>query len=183
MEVLDIMQTIVDEVSAEITPYLKTLDPLIEGVRFDYGHPSELVGRLAEMTQGNKSKYRKYPLIGLFLDFPEKKGVAINVKSRAKLNMFLANGTQFDWSSFQRNQNNFVPYLIPIRDSFFKHLSKSKFILQPEGGLFDYTEVKRFYWGRQGFEFYENGKTNVFGDHIDAMEFLGLEIDTAVPSC
>jgi hypothetical protein len=183
MEVLDIMQTVVDEVSAEMTPILKQLDSFIQNVRFDYGHPSELVGRLAEMSMSKTARYKKYPIIGLFLDFPEQKGVAINVKSRAKLNMFIAHGTKQDWSSFQRNQNNFVPYLTPILESFIKHLTKSKWILKPDGNLFTYTEVKRFYWGSQGFEFYKNGEKNVFGDYIDAIEIQGLEIDTAVISC
>jgi hypothetical protein len=183
MNIVDVMQKIVEEVSAEMTPQLKQLDEFIENVRFDYGHPSELVGRLADMTQGEKAKFRKYPLIGLFLDMPEKRGTELNVESEGKLNMFIAHGSRKEWTSPERNERNFIPHLDPVYECLMRKISKSKYVIKPEGNLFEHIYIRRYFWGSQGFEFYKDGVKNVFGDYIDAIEIQGLELSIAKEYC
>lgn len=171
------MKEVVEGVSSEMLAYLQTIDPAYTGVRYDYGHPSDIVAKLVSYNATEEFRYKKYPLIGLFLDFPQSKGIAVNVTSRVRFNLFIAVGTTQSFSPEERTQNSFIPLLYPIRDEFFNQLSKHNYILKPEGKQYVHEQVDRYQWGKGGLEYYNNGAKNVFNDYIDAIELLGLEID------
>lgn len=176
-QIVHILQEVVDAASAKQLAYLQTINPNYSGIRFDYGHPSDIVAKLVSFSGTEAYRYQKYPLIGLFLDFPQTKGTGVHVTSKVTLSMFIAVGTQQSYTPQQRTQNSFIPLLYPIRDAFFDALKKHPNVLKPEGNLFRYDQIDRYQWGKGGLEYYNNGQKNVFNDYIDAIELVGLEID------
>ncbi len=176
-----ILTDVVDKVSAAMLPQLQQLNKDYTGVRFDYGHPADIIGRIEQLTKTPKFMYDAYPLIGLFLDFSEQKGRAINIRSSVSLNMFICCQTMAKYTPQQRTELSFVPILLPIYEEFKKQLFASKYILKPEIG-FKHTEIKRYQWGKGGLEYYNNGQKNIFNDFIDAIEIQGLELDISFGS-
>lgn len=180
--IVDVFTEVVEKVSAKMLAYLKTINENYTGVRSDYGHPSEIVAKLASFSKTEEYRYKKYPLIGLFVDFPQTVGESVNVYASAKLNMFIAVGTDAKYTPQQRTETSFKPLIYPIRDEFLKQLGNHKNILKPEGNGFTYTQVDRYQWGKGGLEYYNNGMKNIFNDYIDACELLGVELQFT-PSC
>jgi hypothetical protein len=174
--VVDIMREVVEAVSVSVTPYLKTIDASYTGVRYDYGHPSDLVASLAELNGTMANRFTKYPLIGLFLDIPEQRNVSQDVYSEATLSGFIAVGTEQRLKPYQRTQQTFIPIIHYIRNEFERQIMLHKRIQKPDGKLLQYNAVDRYQWGKGGLSYYENGKANVFNDYIDACEFSGLKI-------
>jgi hypothetical protein len=175
--IVEIMQLIVDEVSAEMVADLKAIDINYEGVRFDYGHPSDLIERLISLGATEGYRYKSYPMVGLFLDFPERKGISNMFNSTARLNMFIAVGTQQAYLPYERTQQTFKPILVPIRDKLIQKFKSSPYIASQEDGMVKHTSTMRYQWGKEGLEYYNNGQKNIFNDFIDAIEITDLELD------
>lgn len=171
-----VLQKVVDAVSAEMLPKLIGLIPNCEGVRFDYGYPSEVIGRTAQMTTTLQNRVKKYPLIGLFLNIGEQRATDVDVLSSAKLTIFFCANRDPKFDSKQSYQNILVPILEPIYNSFLKHLGKSKDIIKPNAGLFKHGYSFNPNWGKEGFAYFENGKKNVFNDFLDCILITDLEI-------
>lgn len=175
--IVNILKEVVDAASAAKLAYLQSINENYTGIRYDYGHPSDIVTRLVSYSNTEEYKYKKYPLIGLFLDFPQSKGEAENIVSKVRFNLFIAVGTQQSYTPQQRTEHSFIPILYPIRDELFKQLNKHPNILKPEGDKYRHEQIDRYQWGKGGLEYYNNGKANPFNDYIDAIELFGLELD------
>jgi hypothetical protein len=175
--IVDVLQTVVDQVSAEMVDYLKAIDINYTGVRFDYGHPADLIEKLTSLSKTEANRYKAYPMVGLFLDFPEKKGTDLLIDSATSLNMFIAVGTQKKYLPYERTQQTFKPILIPIRDKLIEKISDSPYISVVEDRLFKYTSTMRYQWGKGGLEYYNNGQKNIFNDFIDAIELTNFELN------
>jgi hypothetical protein len=162
--IVKIMGDIVSKVSANMLTYLQSIDANYSGVRYDYGHPSDIVGRIAQYSNTPEFRFKKYPLIGLFLDFPEKRGedYTTMIKTSARLDMFICCGTNKTHTPQQRTDATFIPILIPIYEEFLKQLRLNKNIVTPNGGIFRHNYTARYQWGKGGIEYYENGKKNIF---------------------
>jgi len=65
MNFVDIIGTIVTAVRAEYDP-TNLLRPF-----YEYGHPIEIFNILAQKSESETFKYKKYPLIALYQDFEE----------------------------------------------------------------------------------------------------------------
>ncbi len=180
--VLDIITEVIEEVSIEMLPKLKTLNDKYTGVRFDYGHPAEIVGKIAQLSTTEANRFKAYPLIGLFLDFPESRGRAINIETSARLNLFICVQTQAKYTPQQRTEQSFRPILIPIYDELIRQLGRHKLILNPEDLIFKHDYTARYQWGKGGLEYYNNGVKNAFNDFIDAIEITNLKLDFS-PYC
>lgn len=132
-----------------------------------YGHISEIVDKLSELTNGGILAYQKYPLIALFNDFEERK---FEGGKSASLNLIIANLTIPTYVAKDRYDNNFKPVLYPLLYNFEKALLKSKSV---ETINFEYTKIDRLFWGKEGL--YKN-EGNIFNDFIDAIEINNLEL-------
>ena len=175
--VVDIMQEIVDKVSLAMLPQLQALNPAYTGVRFDYGHPADIVGKLVNYSSTDQFRYQKYPLIGLFLDFPQTMGESASVLSSTGLNLFIAVGTEQKYTPQQRTEMTFKPILYPIKDALIEQMLLHPAVVTPLNRKFQHTHVDRYQWGKGGLEYYNNGQKNTFNDYIDAIELLNLKID------
>jgi hypothetical protein len=168
------MEKLVVEILQEVVTKVALTIP---GVRFEYGHPSDIAATLAAYSATAEYRIQKFPLIGLLLDFPQSKGTRPDVQTSPRLNLFIATSTTATFTPVQRTENSFKPVLYPIRDEFFKQLGKHPLILKPEANQWNYQQVDRYQWGKGGLTYYENGKENAFNDYIDAIEITGLELD------
>jgi len=158
-------------------PALQAINPNYTGVRYDYGHPSDIVGRIAQMSTTEANRFKKYPLIGLFLDIPETKGKNVGIATSARLNLFICISTDKTWTPQQRTQQSFVPVLIPIYNEFIRQIDRHTAIMKPEGLIYEHQYAERYQWGKGGLEYYNNGQKNIFNDAIDAIEIIGLNLD------
>lgn len=176
MYVIDIIQEVVQATSAKMLTYLLSFNPKCQGVRFDFGHPSDISMRIAQMSATEENRLKKYPLIGLFLDTAEQIGENPAATSSATLSIFIAMATLQNYNPEQRKEISFKPVIHKIRDEFFLQLFKHNNVIKPVNGKFRYSYVDRYQWGKGGLQYYENGKANAFNDFIDAAEITNLEI-------
>jgi hypothetical protein len=174
--IVNIINEVVTKVGLAKLAALQSLNRGMTGVRYDYGHPVDIATTLAQLSTTEENRYKKYPLIGLFLDIPQKRG---NSKSSfsARLNGFIAVDTDPAYTPIQRTQLSFVPVLHPVYDEFIKQLLKHPAIAAPENRIIPHTYVERYQWGKGGLEYYDNGKKNPFNDTIDAIEFIDMELE------
>lgn len=175
--VVDIMQEIVSNVSVAMLPVLQAIQPAYTGVRFDYGHPADIVSKLANYSATEAFRYQKYPLIGLFLDFPQTMGQSAGVESATGLNLFIAVGTDPKYTPQQRTDATFKPLLYPIKDELIRQMLLHPSVVTPSNRKFTHTHVDRYQWGKGGLEYYNNGQKNTFNDFIDAIELLNFQIE------
>lgn len=174
--IVNIIQEVVDNVSINTLTYLQSINSKYEGVRYDYGHPSDIVGKLVQLSNTDTNRFKKYPLIGLFLDFKQTRGQYINIASGGRLNLFIAIGTVATYTPQQRTQQSFVPIIYPIYEEFIKQLLKHPNVVKPNNGIFEHDFTDRYQWGKGGLEYYNNGQKNIFNDFIDASEITGLDV-------
>ncbi len=138
-------------------------------VYYMFGHPLEIVTRLQQLSQSTTQKDKKYPLVALFTDIPvvHKPGFY----GEAKMNIIIATLTKPEFTAPQRLQNNFKPILQPIKDELLNQIDRYTGFTH-EGEL-SYTEIERYYWGKQGL--YGNN-ANVFNDYIDCIELQNVTV-------
>jgi hypothetical protein len=180
--IVNIISTIVDKVSVAMLTQLQAIDTNYTGVRYDYGHPSDIVGNLASLSRTQLNRYKALPLIGLFLDIPEDRKTPPNIATTARLSMFICCATDPRYTPQERTQQTFVPILIPIYEELMKQLLKSQFIVKPENLKIPHSYIMRYQWGKGGLQYYDNGKANIFNDYIDAIEITDLELNFK-PNC
>jgi len=174
--VVNIIAEVVTKVSQNKLAYLKSIRDTYTGVRYDYGHPADIIAELVQLSATESNRFKKFPMIGLFLDLPQKRGKAVDSFS-VRLNGFIAVGSTKTWTPIQRTQQSFVPLLHPIYDEFITQLLKHPAIVMPENRVIPHGYVERYQWGKGGLEYYENGKKNIFNDFMDAIEFTDMELD------
>jgi hypothetical protein len=175
--IVDIMQEIVDATSAEVSTLLQSVDPNYTGVRFDYGFPDDLFGRIEAMSSTEDHRYSAYPLIGLLLGFDDSRNKTNQVTSSIKVNMFVCMQTLPEYIPQERTDRSFRPILVPIVDAFIGQVLRSPKIITPENSLIQYNEKHEYKWGVDGVSYWDGSKKNVFNDHIDAITITGLELE------
>jgi len=177
--VVDEIRKVVEKVSIEMLETLQAIDPNISGVHYEHGHPIEIIETLREKDKTNKFKFDRYPLIGLFEDFPENEDVGIGLQSEVTLHIIIAMVTKPEYKATVRYERNFKPILLPIYASFKKHLVKSKAFRfagsKPKG-----LKINRLYWGREGLL---KNESNIFEDWIDCIEVKKIQIKVNQKNC
>lgn len=177
--IVDEIAQIVDKVSNELTPSFRQLDDKISGVHFLHGHPIEVAQTLSDRSQTNKFKFQKYPLIALLQDFPEVKS-EIGVESEVSLHIIICKGTDPNYKSYQRYDENFKPYLYPVYSEFLNQLHLHKKFLTKSAESIQHTKIDRLFWGVSA----EHGNIkNIFCDHLDIIEIRDLKLKTQLNYC
>jgi len=170
--VVDEMRKVVEQVSAILTPTLQSIDSNITGVHYDHGHPIEIIETLREKDGSNNFRFKKYPLVALFQDFPEDGSSDIGIASVVSLHVMIVMTTQPQYKASQRIEKNFKPVLYPIFQEFKKALYKSR-AFQMKGPKLDCRKFDRLYWGREGLM---KNETNLFNDWIDGIELRNIKL-------
>lgn len=172
MNVVDIFSRVVSVTSAEYKAAGGS------DVLYQHGHPREIVETLQEMSNNPETTEKKYPLIALFQDFPERKGLAQG--TQLKLNLIIATLTNRELKAADRYAQSFNPVLIPIYDLFLAKIAKSSFFRETEPSKIVHTKYDRMFWGRSGL--YGN-QGNIFNDFIDCIEIVDLNLTVKQNIC
>lgn len=178
--IIEIMAGIVSKVSDRLTPQLQTFDELITGVHYQHGHPLEIIETMNQFDKSDSFVYKKYPLIGLFQDFPEERG-QVGMSGKVRLHLIIARSTKNDYKAAERYENNFKPVLYPIYEALLEEIALAgKYFLVKDKTQISHTKIDRLYWGRDGL--WKNEK-NVFNDWVDAIEIRDLELNVNLRFC
>jgi hypothetical protein len=160
------MRDVAAAVSAKLLTQLKAHESTIEAVNYDFGHPIEIIETLTQKDESATLVYKKYPLIALFTDIPEEKGI-VGRYSDAKLSIVVVHHTEYDFKASERLQNIFKPVIHPIVDELMIQLALNPYFTVYNADDIKRTETDRYYWGRQS----NAGNTALkFNDYLDATE-------------
>lgn len=143
-------------------------------VSYQYGHPIEIIENLQDMTGNLTQSASKFPLIALFTDVQETKGLNDGVTSEVKLHLIIATLTLSSYKSPERLTLNFTPVLYPIYNQLLKSIASSGYFLNPNAEKIEHEKVDRFFWGKNGL-YLNTG--NVFNDYIDCIEVSNLKLN------
>lgn len=181
--VKDLIRDVVKNVSTELTATLKAYDSNIKGVQYMNGHPLEIVNRLVK-REDNGMEYDKYPLIALFMDFPETIG---NDFGSVEVNLHLAicRDTDPNLITDERYDVNFKPVLYPVYESFLKQLTLFKYgkwkpFLDYDVSQIQHRKIDRPFWGRETFL---KNEANFGTDYLDAIEIRDLKLKINLKNC
>lgn len=136
---------------------------------YDYGHPIEIFNRLSAKDANETFKFDKYPLIVLFLDYPENNSRIQDVAQNITIAIIME--TDRDFSSDNRFDTNFTPTLIPIYELFRKYIYRSIYLTSED--QYTHTKVNSPYYGTTG----ESGNiANIGNDALDAVIITDLTL-------
>jgi hypothetical protein len=169
--VVDEIGTIVSAVDAV------TFDVLGKHINYMYGHFTEIVSRLQQLSNSPdvKDKKSKFPLVALITDFAEEHGSMPGVSLEAELHIIIANISDPEWIAQKRYEENFKPVLYPIYQELLRQIASpsQKTVFVDDAELIQHTKIDRLYWGREGL--YGNTQ-NIMNDFVDAIEIKNLKI-------
>lgn len=174
----EILKDCVVAASAKILPQLQAVNQDIQDLYFQHGHPYEIIATLKQKSKTDANKPIRYPLIGLFRDFPERRGTRVGVYSEATLNIIIAVRTNPNYLSDQRKEKNFKPILYPILFELLNQIKQSgKFLVTND---FSYEQIDHYFWGRESIY---GAEANIFTDTIDCIELKNFILQTYLKNC
>lgn len=165
VSISSIFKDVTATVELAVLSQLKDFDPNIQGVQFEHGHYLQISKVLQQKALGVESKFKKWPLIGLFRDFPETNQSGIYADTNIVL--IIAKGSDPNWTSDQREANSFIPVLFPVFNALLEAIDNDgRFEMQSIYSL-PYTKIDHYYWGTET----KLDKTpNIFNEYTDAIE-------------
>lgn len=138
-----------------------------------YGHRREISNRLLEKDKDEVYMYQKYPLIALRMDIAET--ISNGVYSYS-LNLAILNFTDKNWNAEERMTNIFKPVLYPLYERFMSELQNSGLFMWTGNQDYpEHTKIDRPFWGTDS---QEGNVKNIFNDPIDAIEIIGLKLNS-----
>jgi len=165
---------IVERTSLKLVNSLRDVDEAITGIHYIYGHPLEVLNTLMLMSGDADLRFKKYPLITLFLDIKETSSPGFY--SEADLHFLIITGTNPNYTAPQREDFSFTPILHPIYGEFIEQIRKSGLFSFEGSTPKPYERFDRLFWGKEGLYGVEG---NIFNDNIDAIEFkIRLKVKT-----
>lgn len=176
--IVDEIREVANKVSNALTPQLVALDPNITGVHYEHGHPMEIIKTLKEKDESKTFKFKRYPLIALFQDFPETHNIK-GFQCETTLHLIIAKTTLPNYKAEKRYEKNFKPFLYPIYEKFKYELGRHK-AFQVSGGEAPHTKIDRLFWGREGLL---GNTANMFDDWIDCIEIKNLKLLVNLKNC
>lgn len=173
----EVFKEIAAAVSVAKLAYLQTIDPLITGVHFEYGHYTDIRERLK--AKGQTSKQSRYPLICLFEDYRVRKGVP-GVTGTADLKLIILHTSSDKVTREQREQKVFTPILRPLYEELIKQIARHKSVMAYSAMSIKHDMIERPHWGDPGL--YSND-SYLFGDILDGIELNNLQLQLFLKSC
>jgi hypothetical protein len=173
IKIVEIFKNIVERVGNNVVPILQKTDSSITEIKYKHGHPLEIIESLGQEDKAPSLRLGKYPLIALFQDFPERKGVKIGVESEVVLHIIIAKGTDPNYKASDRYKHNFNPFLYPIYEELLEQIYREPAFRVYSANLIDHMKYDRLYWGRGGLM---GNDRNVFNDWLDCIELKNLRL-------
>lgn len=154
----------VQAVEDELLESFKLIEPNLKKFNYIYGRPAEVNKEIQQMSEGTNSRFEKHPLIALFepINIIHPKDGSYPFASNVEI--IIAMPSTLEWTSYERQQKNVKPFLMPIYERFMHHLSKRQSIIAPNPKK-DLAHTKTVIKG---------GK--LFNDLIDCIEIKDLTI-------
>lgn len=147
-------------------------------LHYEYGHPTEIVNTLIQMTKTLTHDALKYPLIALFQDFPENEQGAAGSLTKVRLRIVIATRGVTGGKAADRQAQSFDAVLYPIYNEFVHQLTRSPYFLNPARPR--HEKIDRPFWGKEGL--YGN-IANIATDELDCIELRNLELTTLTRDC
>ena len=170
--VVDEIGVLIQSVSGALAGKLAAIDPAITGVHYLYGHPEDIKSRLVAKGRGESTKFDRYPLVALFMDFAEK--TQKDGRITATVQLIIAHHTTKDRFIEDRYIKVFKPILYPIYGELMEALANSPVfsnILNSDAVIKE--KIDRPRWGKlKG----DNNDGYIFTDVLDAIEVRNLEL-------
>lgn len=170
---VDVFGDIVNEVR-------KIYDPSgLEKPYYLYGHPIDITKQL-ELLGGSTERFKKYPLVCLLLDNPQKRGDSLNVEYSVSPTVLVLARTLPAYISEQRTIETFKPILYPIALELLNQIDNSRHLLsQPDGIKCTWTD--KYFWGKQGIKM-KGYEGLIFNDYLDGIQLDFSEIKVLIHS-
>jgi len=170
----DDLRTVIQSVSDVITPKLQIYDSKITGVHYWFGTKLEIIETLTQKSKNNTDKFQKYPLVCLFIDVDENKGVQKGNIEDLKLNMAIIYGTLNNFKAYERLEKTFKPVIMPI---YFELLNQISLNGNMFLGAYPVNNIKhkiarKYRWGETPIS---GDNQNMIQDYVDGLE-LTLEL-------
>ncbi len=174
--VVELFAPIVERVSQKLTPSLQRIQPLIEGVWYDHGHPINIMQNLKDKDEVEAFLGKRYPLICLFQDLTETMGNKIGVYAEVNLNFAIVMSSTAEYKPDERYRVNYKPILQPIYETFIQEIKDSGNFLYP-GTMPVHDKIDRLYYGTQRSVVKDGGnQKNAMWDILDGIEVLNLQL-------
>lgn len=140
---------------------------------YHYGHLDEIARQLTLRDENQTLKFKKYPLIALFMDIEEEKSDNPLIESVINPTLIIANRTNGMYTTAERETNVFIPILEPIYELLLDEMANSTALATTIKDVIPHNKTNRYYWGSSTAE----GNTEVyFNDYIDAIELNFSEL-------
>lgn len=137
---------------------------------YTYGRRVEIVKRLLERNNDETLTYKKYPLVALGMDIPER--VADGVIEFTLNIVFLAL-TDPNYTVAERYENVFKPILYPMYTKFLEEFGNIGLFMWPgDQSAPPHDKYDRYYWGTTNSE---GSTANKLPDPLDAIELLNFK--------
>lgn len=143
-----------------------------------YGHKLYIANRLLVKNNDAVEKEEKYPLVALFMDFPE---LVEDGLKKCRLHVVIMTLTDRNYPMEERESKTFVPILRPLYESFMTQLRKvGKFTWTGDRSYVPHTATDRPYWG---IVYDQGNQAYIFNDRLDAIEITDLQISKTLKKC
>jgi hypothetical protein len=164
----DVLRMLVSNVETKVLPTLSAYDENIVAISYEFGHPREVLETQHQKDESNTLFDKKYPLVWLFTDIKQKKGL-IGKYSLSDVRIIVAHHTNEDYKADERKELVFKPVIHPIVDALMQEIALSPYFLEFNADMITRTETDRYFWGRIG----TNGSdttANIANEFIDATD-------------
>lgn len=168
---VDIIKQCVDKSEAVLLSRMQMIDESITGLHYLYGHPVEIKKRLIAKSEGDVSKFQKYPIVALIGDFVEDTLQDGNVN--AKLQILIGHHSNATEYNEDRYTKTIKPLLNPIYNEILKQLWSMPQIVKGYNVVPKHQKIDRPHWGNPAQ--YGND-AYIFGDCLDAIEIRQLDL-------
>jgi hypothetical protein len=134
-----------------------------------YGTRMEIIKRLTEMDKDETRMFKKYPLVALAMDIPER---GVDGVIEFNLNIAFLNLTEKNYPVRDRYTNIFKPVLYPLYKQFKEQFGNvGLFMWQGDQESPPHQKFDRPYWGTQNSE---GNTANKMNDPLDAIELINF---------
>jgi hypothetical protein len=175
--VVDAIKNVVAATSAKLLSDLQAIEPLIQGIQFDYGHYTDIKERLKAKSQTDKTK--RFPLICLFEDH-RIRHQKLGITGIADLKIIILYPSKNTVTREWRETNVFRPILYPIYFEFLRQLKLcGQFNIYDETKI-QHDQINRPHWGDPAL--YKND-SYLFGEILDGIELNNLQLETFLNNC
>lgn len=135
-------------------------------INYVYGRQSQILQKLQDMNDSVSYKDGKYPMLAVYMDFPERRGLGYYANIVLPKLIIAALTVSTNYADIRYNEN-FKPVLYPIYYEFLHQLSVHPNIVQHDENYIPHTK-----WDRVGTLPVGMDTT----DYIDAIEINNLTL-------